>query len=171
MFPVAIVVCTTAMMSGIAGTALYMPIFLLLFPALGAEYPLKTPMEAVISSLLTSSFGFASGFIAYHRRRLIDYEIAGKFLKYAIPAAIFGAIILPVVPDIFLRGIYAVLTLFLAYFILLSRLAKLLKREQLPLKRRKSSDGTMYEYSNYSVRWKLTGIGGFLTGLLSVGIW
>ncbi len=80
MFPVAILVCTTAMMSGIAGTALYMPIFLLLFPALGAEYPLKTPMEAVASSLLISSFGFASGFIAYHRRRLIDYEIAGKFL-------------------------------------------------------------------------------------------
>ena len=40
MFPVAILVATSAMLSGIGGAAIFAPIFLIIFPLLGPEYPL-----------------------------------------------------------------------------------------------------------------------------------
>ena len=42
MFPISICVATTAMLSGIGGAALFIPIFVIIFPILGPEYPLTT---------------------------------------------------------------------------------------------------------------------------------
>lgn len=63
MFPVSILVATTAMLSGIGGAALFMPIFLLIFPLLGPEYPLTSTVAAIAVALLTETFGFFSGFV------------------------------------------------------------------------------------------------------------
>ena len=52
MLPLAILVATTAMLSGIGGTALFMPIFLLMFPLLGIEYQLDDPITAICSSTI-----------------------------------------------------------------------------------------------------------------------
>jgi hypothetical protein len=65
MFPVAIMVSTCAMMSGIGGAALFIPIYVLIFPLLGPEYPFETTVLAVIVSLITMSFSFASGVSDY----------------------------------------------------------------------------------------------------------
>ena len=65
MFPVSMLVATTAMLSGIGGAALFMPIFLLIFPLLGPEYPLTSPVAAIAVALLTETFGFSSGFVGY----------------------------------------------------------------------------------------------------------
>jgi len=59
MFPVAIMVATSAMMSGIGGAALFIPIYVLIFPLLGSQYPFETTILAVIVSLITMSFSFA----------------------------------------------------------------------------------------------------------------
>ena len=40
-------VATTAMLSGIGGAALFTPIFLIIFPLLGPEYPLASPAAAI----------------------------------------------------------------------------------------------------------------------------
>ena len=82
MFPVAILVATTAMASGVEGATFFTPIFLL---ALGM------PVEvAVGTGLITEVFGFASGVFAYARRRLIDYRLGMNLLVATVPMALLG---------------------------------------------------------------------------------
>ena len=88
MFPVSMLVATTAMLSGIGGAALFMPIFLLIFPLLGPEYPLTSPVAAIAVALLTETFGFSSGFVGYYMKRLIDFGLSKAFLVISVPAAI-----------------------------------------------------------------------------------
>ena len=85
MFPVAMCVATLAMLSGIGGAALFTPIFVLIFPLLGPEYPLESTVVAIGTALLTETFGFTSGFIGYYRKRLIDFAIVFKYLRIAAP--------------------------------------------------------------------------------------
>ena len=87
MFPVSILVATTAMLSGIGGAALFMPIFLLIFPLLGPEYPLTSNVAAIAVALLTETFGFSSGFVGYHMKRLIDFDLSKTFLVISVPAS------------------------------------------------------------------------------------
>ena len=47
MVPVSMMVATTAMLSGIGGAALFTPIFLIIFPLLGPEYELASPVAAI----------------------------------------------------------------------------------------------------------------------------
>ena len=82
MFPVSILVATTAMASGVEGATFFTPIFLL---ALGM------PVEvAVGTGLITEVFGFASGVSAYARRRLIDYRLGMTLLVATVPMALLG---------------------------------------------------------------------------------
>ena len=87
MFPVSIVVATCAMLSGIGGAALFTPIFILVFPLLGPEYVLNSTIAAISAALITQTFGFFSGFIGYYRRHLIDYALARRILRVAVPVA------------------------------------------------------------------------------------
>ncbi len=83
MFPVAILVATTAMASGIGGATFFAPIFIL---ALGLP-----PEVAIGTGLITEVFGFASGVGAYVRKRLIDYRLGTALLVTTIPLAIVGS--------------------------------------------------------------------------------
>ena len=47
MFPTCVCVATCAISSGIGGAALFGPIFLIVFPALGPQYMLSSPAAAV----------------------------------------------------------------------------------------------------------------------------
>ncbi len=110
MLPVAIVVATTAMASGVEGATFFAPIFLIL---------LGLPPEVAISTgLITEVFGFASGLYAYWLKRLIDYRLGLILLSATIPAALVGTAVSAVIsPDLlrlvlgsglFLLGIYFV---------------------------------------------------------------
>ena len=68
MLPVAVCVATSCQLLGVGGAALFSPIFLLVFPALGPEYPLPSAAAAIASALLTEVFGFAAA----------DYEKAAE---------------------------------------------------------------------------------------------
>ena len=46
------------MLSGIGGAALFIPIFVIIFPILGPEYPLTTA-AALGTALMTEVFGFS----------------------------------------------------------------------------------------------------------------
>ena len=195
MFPVAIMVATTAMLSGIGGAALFMPIFLLCFPLLGPEYILASPVVAIACALLTETFGFASGFTGYYRRKLIDFAQAPTFLIIAIPAAIVGALLSHYMDPTLIRGAYGALMLILAVILLRGHdvpieevygedlytddeghLGSELNRQAAKQSRETGNrtlvdrEGQQYNYRAYKARPVPTGVGGFLSGLLSAGI-
>jgi len=161
MFPVAIGVATCAMLSGIGGAALFTPIFVLLFPLLGPEYVLASTFAAISTALLTQTFGFLSGFVGYYRRRMIDFDLAVRFIKICAPVGVLGALVAHLANDGLLIAAYAVLVFILAIGMLF------LRRGQ----------PARPNYDRYDHRphiptrdFVLTGAGAFLTGLVSVGI-
>lgn len=170
MLPAALLVSTVAMISGIAGTALFIPIFFLGFPLLGTKYVIESPPQMVTAALLTSSFGFASGFIGYYRKKLIDYRLAKRFLKWSILAAMVGAVICTYCNLTFLKVVYASMTIALAYFILSPKYNKhSIEAMKADIDTRKEVIG-YNDINKYPVNPIITSIGGLLTGLLSVGI-
>ena len=82
MFPVAILIATIAMASGVGGATFFSPLFIL---ALGLP-----PEVAIGTGLITEVFGFASGVYAYVRKRLIDYKLGTNLLLVTIPMALAG---------------------------------------------------------------------------------
>ena len=120
MFPVAMCIATTAMLSGIGGAAMFAPIFMIIFPILGPEYPFEGIAAAIGVALLTEVFGFSSGFVGYYRKKLIDFKGAIPFILVGVPVGIVGAILLNVLSDYeeVLRGSYALLMLVLSYVII-----------------------------------------------------
>ena len=181
MFPVAIAISTTAILSGIGGAALFTPMFLIVFPLLGAEYTMSTAVTAIGAALLTQTFGFASGFIGYRRRGLIDYKSALPFIAVAVPIAILGALLSQSVDANLLKGTYAVLMAILSV-ILLRRPASVEGTPTIGAKagaasapevrELKARDGTRYRYAapRQGLGAVATGIGALLTGMVSVGI-
>jgi hypothetical protein len=82
MFPIAVLISTIAMASGVGGATFFSPLFIL---ALGLP-----PEVAIGTGLITEVFGFASGLYAYARQRLIDYRLGLALLVVTIPAALLG---------------------------------------------------------------------------------
>lgn len=181
MFPVALCVATTATFSGIAGSALFAPIFLVVFPLLGPEYQFPGVAAATGVALLTATFGLSSGVVAYLRRRLIDFRSAVPFILVAVPFGIFGAFMLAALKEHqeLLRGAYA---------LLMAVLATILFRRRKPgpgaaaapegapagqaMREIVERDGTVYRFAvpRQGKGAAATGLGAFLTGLLGVGI-
>jgi len=83
MFPVAVLIATVAMAAGVGGATFFAPLFIL---ALGLP-----PEVAIGTGLITEVFGFASGIVAYARRRLIDYKLGLVLLSASVPLAVLGA--------------------------------------------------------------------------------
>ena len=82
MLPVAILVATTAMASGVGGATFFAPIFLL-----GLRL---SPEVAIGTGLITEAFGFASGVYSYSRKHLIDFKLGGSLLIATVPMALLG---------------------------------------------------------------------------------
>lgn len=175
MLPVSVIVATCAMLSGIGGAALFTPIFVLLFPLLGPEYVLASTMTAVTAALITQTFGFLSGFVGYYHRKLIDYRLARRIIRVAVPVGIIGALVASLVHESVLLASYAVLV---------AVLAVVMWRNRPPSETHSGNpDGTTttivdsrgheytYRIPRLGVRsYSLTGLGAFLTGMVSVGI-
>lgn len=180
MFPVAIAVATLAMLSGIGGAALFTPIFLIVFPLLGAVYPLASPEAAIGAALLTVTFGFSSGFIGYFRRGLIDFRSALPFIAVGLPLAIAGALLTQFMNFTLLKAVYGLLMIVLAALIWRYRrpageAAAAADSGHDTTRRIRSltaRDGTVHRYPvpRQGAGAIVTATGGFLTGLLSVGI-
>ena len=185
MFPIAILVATTAMLSGIGGAAMFAPIFMIIFPILGPEYPFDNIAAAIGVALLTEVFGFSSGFIGYYRKQLIDYKSAIPFILIGVPIGIFGALLLTTFKEFeeSLRGSYGLLMLILSVFLI--RQTKTSKGPKVgddthgpedkidrPIRSITGRDGITYTFfkPQQGIGSIATGVGGFLTGLLGVGI-
>lgn len=174
MFPVSIGVATLAMLSGIGGAALFTPIFILIFPLLGPEYVLNSTIAAISAALITQTFGFFSGFIGYYRRGLIDYALARRILRVAVPVAIAGALTASLVHDSVLLASYSLLVAVLAVVMWRNRApVHGLEGPAGPTNTIIDSRGHEYKYHEPRLGpgdYALTGLGAFLTGMVSVGI-
>jgi len=189
MFPVVTSVSVICQSAGIGGAALLSPIFLLVFPLLGPQYPLETAASAIASALLTECFGFLSGLSGYWRRGLVDWTTALKFLGLALPAALCGAVVEPALATqtTVLRTVYAALMLSLSIYLIVSERPTQLPDDcpvppegtdgdELTTRTKQGSDGTIYTYlqpASPVASWKTVGAtvsGASLTGLLGVGI-
>jgi uncharacterized membrane protein YfcA len=183
MFPVSIGVATTAMLSGIGGAALFTPIFPIIFPLLGPEYALGSAVAAIGAALLTETFGFSSGFVGYIRKRLIDFKSAIPFIAVGVPVALLGALLAQFTDPTGLKASYGLLMLVLCVILLRHHApvdhalaaggdASVGAADARPTRTIEARDGSTYTFKvprqgNGAVA---TGLGAFLTGLLSVGI-
>ncbi|AFY71167.1 protein of unknown function DUF81 [Thalassoporum mexicanum PCC 7367] len=112
MFPVAIAISTVAMASGVEGGTFFAPIFLL---AIGLP-----PDIAIGAALITETFGFTSGLVAYARQGAIDYRLGGSLLLFTIPAAIFGSWLVQWINPIALSVIFGLVLLAIAVSLIVS---------------------------------------------------
>ncbi len=175
MFPVSILVATTAMLSGIGGAAYFVPIFWIVFPLLGPEYVIGDA-QVIATALFTEVFGFSSGFVGYYRKRLIDFTIGRSFFIYSVPAAIAGAAVLIAgwIPGVYLQLIYGLMMLFIAWLLYQGAHAVASNGASMQGAVHTLTDnlGNQYEYRYHRPRKGIAalGFGGFLTGLVGVGI-
>ena len=187
MLPTSVAVATACQLSGIGGAALFSPIFLLLFPLLGPEYPLDSAAAAIASALLTEVFGFSSGLSGYARRGLVAWPVVAKFAAVSVPLAFVGALCASTVASSpgLLRGVYSLLMLSLAAYLLFApppeSLAELSEdecaiddaEEDATPRTVVAADGRAFTYRLPSLGSGNIGVtagGSFLTGLLGVGV-
>ena len=182
MFPTAMIVATLAMASGIGGAALFTPIFLIIFPLLGPDYPLDSTLAAIGAALLTQTFGFASGLAGYWRKGLIDTRSAIPFIAVAVPVAVTGALASQFIHGTALKAAYGMLMLVLAAVMLRRPVAAgdlgangLDDAGQSPARPTRTitaRDGRRYTFPVPRQGWGAiaTSVGAFFTGLLSTGI-
>lgn len=107
LFPIAIVIATIAMSSGIGGAVFFSPLFMLVLKL--------EPKIAVGAALITELFGFSSGLLAYYKAKLIDFKLAKNLLVFSVPAAVIGAYYADAVPPIILKTIFAVGLVFIGF--------------------------------------------------------
>jgi len=184
MLPVGVAVATTAMLTGISGAALMVPVLVIGLPALGAPYALESTSLSIGAALVIQSAGFASGLHGYWRRRLIDLAIAWPFLAVAVPAAVAGAVVLAEFGrhDAAIKGAYALLMLALCPMLLLrGRRAQPAGAAATPQaaavagapRSLTGRDGRTWHYAAPRPGpggAAFTALGGFLTGLVAVGM-
>lgn len=183
MLPISTLVATGAMLGGIGGAAMFMPIFLIVFPLLGPEFTLAGPIAAIGVALLTEAFGFSSGLIGYLRRHLIDFKVAKSLIIIAVPSAIVGSFLSQYADPDMLKIMYGSLMLILTYIMLRRPSTK--EKQQITKDTLEGKfehighERTVIDNKGNIFKYHLchpgkgrifTSIGAFITGLMSVGI-
>ncbi len=186
MFPACILIASVAMLTGISGTAMLTPFLILVFPVLGV--PILTPSQAIGMALLTEFFGFLSGVIGYHRRRLIDYRTASVLVAVAVPTIIGFSLLSQSVGPTLLRGAYGVMMVLLAAYLVWTAPANVRRHdlkilpeavEKVPrhaeatterVVRSREGDEYRYKVCDQHRGYLITGVGAAMEGLVSVGL-
>jgi len=186
MFPACIVIASTAMLTGISGTAMLTPFLILAFPAIGV--PTLAPSQAVGMALFTEFFGFVSGWVGYSRAGLIDYKTGWKLARVGIPVIIIFSLISHFVPSIFLRGVYGGMMVALFAYLVMTARSNVRNRELIQLPEAveriprvaesqmervvRARDGAEYRYKvcDQNGGYLVTTAGCAMEGLVSVGL-
>ncbi len=174
MFPISILVATTAMASGVGGATFFAPIFII---------ALRLPPEIAIGTgLLTEVFGFASGLFAYARKRLIDYKLGLMLLLVTIPLSLLGSWLTGAIEPDILKTILGVGLLAIALSFLRSPEAVDVERMDQAIQADYggknaetclvSAEGEeiCYTVCNRTEGHLIAGIGGLFLGLISTGL-
>ncbi len=186
MFPACIFIASTAMLTGISGTAMLTPFLILVFPLIGV--PILTPGQAVGMALFTEFFGFLSGWVGYSRVGLIDYKTGWKLARIGVPVIVAFSLVSQYVPSILLKGAYGVMMVTLATYLSLTAISNVRNRElkklpeaveriprvaESPTERVvRTRTGTEYRYKvcDKNSGYLVTTAGCAMEGLVSVGL-
>jgi uncharacterized membrane protein YfcA len=174
LFPVAILVASVAMASGVGGATFFAPILIL-----GLRL---SPEVAIGTGLLTEVFGFASGLFAYTRKRLIDYRLGSTLLVVTVPAALIGTWVAGSIDPEFLKvilgvGLFAVALSFLRApeHSAVTRMNSAIEQEygvenaETCLVTAESEE-ICYTVCNKNEGRLIAGVGGLFVGLISTGL-
>ncbi|WP_282778439.1 sulfite exporter TauE/SafE family protein [Phaeodactylibacter xiamenensis] len=173
LLPVAALVATIAMSTGLGGAVFFSPLFIL---ALRLD-----PKVAIGAALITELFGFSSGLIAYYRSKLIDFSLAWSLLLFSVPAAMLGTFYADAIPDIVLKAIFAVGLTIIGFQLFNAWRAE--ERAKKELEHRKEFEGNYeseltdatgrvhhYTVCNKPMGKAFAAIGGAFVGMISVGL-
>lgn len=174
MLPIAILIATTAMASGVEGATFFTPLFML---ALGLE-----PEIAIGTGLITEVFGFGSGLFAYARKRLIDYKLGVALLIVTVPMALFGTWAAGYIPADILKTILGMGLLAIAATFLrtpekkeVERLDGAIQQEYGGEKAKtclvtREGKEICYTVCNRTEGGLIAGVGGMFIGMISTGL-
>ncbi len=176
MLPAAALFSTMAMAFGVGSATFHTPFLIL---ALGLS-----PEVAIASGLMAEVFGFASGIIAYSRRKLIDYRLGLMLLLATMPMAVLGAWIAGQVDPRILKVLLGVGLLIVALSFLRSpgkdkkKVPRIVCEGEDKCTRSKdnrcltTAEGETYCYT-FCHRYEgfsLAGLGGLFLGMISTGL-
>ncbi len=173
MFPIAVVIATIAMASGVEGATFFTPLFIL-----GLGLP---PEVAIGTGLLTETCGFASGLYAYVRQGLIDFHLGKMLLLVSLPAAILGTWVAVAIPAAVLKSLLGVGLMVIAVEFLrsptqreVSHLNQEIQQHHNPAQERclTSTSGQTFCYAIcHPTEGRLfAGLGGLFMGMVSTGL-
>ena len=168
--PVSVCIATIALALGISGALFFSPFFLLV---VGLE-----PALAIGAGLMTELFGTGFGAFNYVRQRVVDYMTVRFLLAASIPAAVAGAYLANQIRPGLLQVILGITLFVLAVIVLYYGTLKgkppipAAPDESRKMTIIKARDGNTYPYKTCGryMGVTLSGIGGLLTGLVSVGL-
>ncbi|MDR9459089.1 MAG: sulfite exporter TauE/SafE family protein [Dehalococcoidia bacterium] len=168
--PVSVCIATIALALGISGALFFSPFFLLV---VGLE-----PSQAIGAGLITELFGTGVGAYNYVRQRVVDFMTVRFLLAASIPAAVAGAFIANQIRPGVLQVILGITLFVLAVIVIYYGTLKgkppipVAPDESRKMTIIKARDGDTYSYKTCRryIGVTLSGIGGLLTGLVSVGL-
>ncbi|WP_336328753.1 sulfite exporter TauE/SafE family protein [Halovenus sp. HT40] len=175
-FPAAIVFSGIALATGVSGALFFSPFFMLVVGL--------TPAQAIGAGLLTEVFGMGNGLRSYVQQGVVDYATAKWLLLGSVPAIIVGATAAHYVDPTILKYIFGVGLLVLGAFLVLNKSPEECTpgadESEYMRKQAEENEQTIIEAADgelyrYRACWRppgvaLSGIGGFVTGLISAGL-
>lgn len=96
LFPIAFVIALAVNTTGISGSSLFVPFFVLVFPLLSGMH--LAPLETVKIGLMTESFGLSSSALAFVAFGLVDFKVVRASILSALPFLVAGILIVSIVP-------------------------------------------------------------------------
>ncbi|KKK90159.1 hypothetical protein LCGC14_2725870, partial [marine sediment metagenome] len=157
MFPVGICIATIAMMSGIGGAIFFSPFFMLVLKL--------DPILAMGSGLAIEVFGFTSGVIGYVMKKSVNFKIVRQLVVLTVPSTMAGVALARFFPGMILKGLLAILLLYLAYQFLIKN------HECVPKSTYCTGVFTDHENIRLSMPVRLSSIfGATLMGMISSGL-
>lgn len=145
LFPLAILIAILAMGTGVSGANFWAPVYLL--------WLRFDPQLGFWLSLVTMLFGFSSGLARNLRQRTINFFLFRTYLKAVLPSTVLGAVAAHFVQPRWLFLVFAIFVFSYSTHVLV----RLVGGDARPPREDRIS-------------WGAAMIGGFLTGLITVGL-
>jgi len=144
LLPLGIIIATLYTSTGISGANFWLPVYILWLKV--------EPLVGFWLSLVSMLFGSAGGFIGHSMHKTINYFLVKKYLIVTIPFAILGALFLKFVYVKILFFIFGFFVIFYGLYLFYNTYwAKTVEKHE-------------------KIHYLLGALGGFLTGLISVGL-
>ena len=145
LLPTGVIIATLYTSTGISGANFWAPVYLL--------WVKVDPLVGFWLALVSMLFGSTSGLIGHTRHQTINYYLVKRYLLVTIPFAILGGVLLQFVKIVFLFYIFGTFVILYGSYLFY-----------------KTWFGEEEIDKHEKIHYVLGSVGGFLTGLISVGL-